>query len=70
MQDTPNRLRPQRRGKPSRSVSNVDPVGYTDLTMPEPDYSGGDPPGIFNLIVGTILVFLLLIVIKSCVWGT
>jgi hypothetical protein len=70
MQDTPNRRRPQRRRKPSPTVSNASPIGYTDLTMPEPDYTGGDPPGIFNLIVGTILVFLLLIVIKSCVWGS
>lgn len=37
--------------------------------MPEFNYNDGDPPGILNLILGTILVFILLIVIKSCIWG-
>ena len=37
--------------------------------MPEPNYADGEPPGLFSLIVGTIVVLILFLVIKSCIWG-
>ena len=40
--------------------------GRLDAIMPEPNYNDGDPPGIFSLIVGAVAVFILLLVIKSC----
>ena len=30
------------------------------------DYAGGDPPGAFFLIIGTIVIFVLLLALKSC----
>jgi len=37
--------------------------------MPEPNYAGGEPPGLFTLVVGSIVVLILFLVIKSCMWG-
>jgi hypothetical protein len=36
--------------------------------MPEPDYNDGEPPSLTVLICGTIVVVLLFLIIKSCVW--
>jgi len=37
--------------------------------MPEPGYAGGEPPSLFTLVVGSIVVLILFLVIKSCMWG-
>jgi len=37
--------------------------------MPEYRYAGGEVPGCFTLVVGSIAVFILLLVVKSCFWG-
>ena len=37
--------------------------------MPEPNYAGGEPPSLFILVVGSIVVLILFLVIKSCFWG-
>ena len=34
--------------------------------MPDPDYAGGDPPGVIGLVVGFVVVFFLLLTFKSC----
>lgn len=36
--------------------------------MPEPDYNSGDPPSLIVFICGTVVVVLLFLIIKSCVW--
>ncbi len=36
--------------------------------MPEPDYNSGDPPSLIIMICGTIIVVVLFLIIKSCVW--
>lgn len=37
--------------------------------MPDPGYLDGDPPGLLGLILGTVVVAILFMVIKACVWG-
>jgi hypothetical protein len=37
--------------------------------MPEPNYTNGDPPGFFTLLVGTIVVIVLFVLLKSCMGG-
>ena len=37
--------------------------------MPEPNYANGRPPGLFSLVLGTIVVVILFILLKSCIWG-
>jgi hypothetical protein len=37
--------------------------------MPEPGYLDGDPPGLLGLILGTLVVAILFMLIKACVWG-
>ncbi len=37
--------------------------------MPEPNYAGGDPPGLLSLILGSLVVLILLLVMQSCIWG-
>lgn len=34
--------------------------------MPEYGYNPGDPPGWFGLILGTLIVLILLLLLKSC----
>ena len=36
--------------------------------MPEPDYNDGEPPSPIVLICGTVVVVLVFLMIKSCVW--
>ena len=37
--------------------------------MPDHGYLDGDPPGLVGLILGTVVVVLLFVLIKACVWG-
>ena len=37
--------------------------------MPDPGYLDGDPPGLLGLLLGTVVVAILFMVIKACVWG-
>ena len=37
--------------------------------MPEPNYTDGDPPGCLHLALGTIVVAVLFMVLKSCIGG-
>ena len=37
--------------------------------MPDHGYLDGDPPGRVGLILGTVVVVLLFVLIKACVWG-
>ena len=37
--------------------------------MPEPNYASGDGPGLVAIVVSAVVVFLLLALLKSCVWG-
>jgi len=37
--------------------------------MPEPNYAGDDAPGCVSLAVGTIVVAILFILMKSCIWS-
>ncbi len=36
--------------------------------MPDYNYNDGEPPSLIVLICGTIVVVLLFLIIKSCVW--
>jgi hypothetical protein len=36
--------------------------------MPEPNYANGEPPGWIMLIVGTLIVAVLFLLLKSCLW--
>ena len=36
--------------------------------MPEWNYNDGDPPSLIIMICGTIIVVVLFLIIKSCVW--
>ncbi|GEM_PF-2150251 len=36
--------------------------------MPEPDYNAGEPPSLIVLICGTVIVMLLFLIVKSCIW--
>lgn len=35
----------------------------------EPDYNPGDPPSLMVLVIGSVAVFVLLLVLQSCVFG-
>lgn len=35
----------------------------------EPDYNPGDPPSLMVLVIGSVVVFVLLLVLQSCVFG-
>jgi hypothetical protein len=37
--------------------------------MPEFGYLDGDPPGLLGLILGSVVVAILFMMIKACVWG-
>ena len=37
--------------------------------MPDPNYADGEPPGVFSLILGTIIIAILFVIVKSCFWG-
>ena len=37
--------------------------------MPDPGYLDGDPPSLPVFILGTVVVVIVFIVIKSCIWG-
>ena len=37
--------------------------------MPEPNYAGGDPPGLLSLVLGTAVIVILFLLLKSCIWG-
>jgi hypothetical protein len=37
--------------------------------MPEPGYTNGEPPGPLVFVGGTVIVVILFLVLKSCIWG-
>jgi hypothetical protein len=37
--------------------------------MPDPGYLDGDPPSLASFILGSVVVGILFMVIKSCIWG-
>jgi len=34
--------------------------------MPEPGYNDGEPPGVLMFVLGSIVVALLFLIVKSC----
>ena len=38
----------------------------TRSTMPEPGYTSGGPPSLFHFILGLIVLFVLAMLLKSC----
>lgn len=36
--------------------------------MPEPGYNSGDPPNLIVIVCGTVIVVILFLMIRSCVW--
>ena len=34
--------------------------------MPEPGYAGGEPPGFVSFLVGTAIIVILLLLLRSC----
>ena len=34
--------------------------------MPEPGYTSGGPPSLFHLIIGLVVLFVLAMLLKSC----
>jgi hypothetical protein len=37
--------------------------------MPDPGYAGSEPPGPLSLLLGTVVVIILFLILKSCMWG-
>lgn len=34
--------------------------------MPEPDYMGSEPPGVVGFVVGTVILLIVILTLKSC----
>ena len=43
-------------------------IGEREEPMPDFGYNDGEPPSLVVLIGGTVIVLILFLVIKSCVW--
>jgi hypothetical protein len=36
--------------------------------MPDPGYTDGDGPGFVGLFLGTVVIVIVFLIIKSCMW--